>query len=169
MDEVDQLIHTYRVRATSSVPSKLDVLMDIERMRDARIVPFLLHVLTDPLEDRDVRIHVLRRLRSGSFLAGERSSIAQGINQILLESMSQDLRVQAALALGEFTDIQGVMVTLGSVALAQDQALDLRYSAFTSLERAGPTSECVALLRQLTADDTLGRSARSVLTAWHLK
>src|SRR5258708_7154301 len=46
------------------------------------------------------------------------------------------------------------------------RALDLRYSAFTSLQRAGPTSESVSLLRQLTEDETLGRSARSLLSTW---
>ena len=57
---------------------------------------------------------------------------------------------------------------LGSVALASKELLDLRYSAFTSLERAGLTPESVNLLRQLSADEMLGRSAHSALARWHL-
>jgi hypothetical protein len=81
---------------------------------------------------------------------------------------SVDLRLEAALALGEFTDISGVLSALGSLALEPQELLDLRYSAFTSLERAGPTPECVDLLRQLSNDELLGRSAHSALARWHL-
>jgi hypothetical protein len=78
------------------------------------------------------------------------------------------LRLQAALVLGEFTDIPGTLAALGTTALAEEP-VDLRYAAFTSLERAGPAAECVALLRQLSGDETLGRSARSVLSAWRVE
>jgi hypothetical protein len=57
---------------------------------------------------------------------------------------------------------------LSAVCLAQDESLDLRYAAFTSLERAGPTPESIALLRQISRDETLGSSASSVLLAWHI-
>ena len=52
---------------------------------------------------------------------------------------------------------------------AEEESIDLRYAAFTSLERAGPTPECVALLRQLSNNETLGPSSRSVLSAWHIQ
>ena len=84
-------------------------------------------------------------------------------------SSSADLRLQAALALGEFAQIDGVLARLSAVCLAQDESIDLRYAAFTSLERAGPTPECIALLRQVSNDDTLGSAARSVLLAWHVE
>jgi hypothetical protein len=79
-----------------------------------------------------------------------------------------DLRLLATIALGEFTDIGGVLSALGSLALESEELIDLRYSAFTSLERAGPTPECVNLLRQLSNDEVLGRSAHSALARWHL-
>jgi len=49
------------------------------------------------------------------------------------------------------------------------ETIDVRYSAFTSLQRAGPTAKCVAILRQLSADGILGRSARSLLSLWRLE
>ena len=58
---------------------------------------------------------------------------------------------------------------LGSIALDLREPIDLRYSAFTSLERAGPVDECVEILRQLAVDEALGRSARSLLSTWKLK
>ena len=39
----------------------------------------------------------------------------------------------------------------------------------SSAQRAGPTAECVAVLRQLSADGMLGRSARSLLSLWRLR
>ncbi len=49
-----------------------------------------------------------------------------------------------------------------------DEPIDLRYSAFTSLQQAGATPECTALLRQLSTDEALGRSAQSTLSIWRL-
>jgi HEAT repeat protein len=95
--------------------------------------------------------------------------VARAIIQILEDGSNPDLRLHAALALAEFTDVEAVAHVLGSLALEVTEPLDLRYSAFTSLERAGPTPECVALLRQLVADETLGRSARSLLSMWQLE
>ena len=93
----------------------------------------------------------------------------KAIGDVLADESAADLRLQAALALGEFAQIDGVLARLNAVCLAQDESIDLRYAAFTSLERAGPTPECIALLRQVSNDDTLGSSARSVLSAWHIE
>jgi hypothetical protein len=88
---------------------------------------------------------------------------------VLTSPWTDGLRLQAALALGDFTQSGGVLTNLSSIALARDESLDLRYAAFTALERAGPTPECVALLRQITRDEVLGDAARSVLSAWHVE
>jgi hypothetical protein len=169
MDDVERLIQAFSARGAMNSPAaKLDVLMDLERLRDGRVVSFLLQVLGDPGEPSEVRMHVLKRLRNGPLTAGERSSVAGTLGELMLKGSSIDLRLQAALALGELTDIPGVPTALGLLALEPQELLDLRYSAFTSLERAGPTPECVNLLRQLSNDEMLGRSAQSALARWHL-
>jgi hypothetical protein len=111
---------------------------------------------------------VLKRLRNGPLAADDRSTVGQALSQLMSNGCNLDLRLQAVLALGEFTDINGVLPALGSLALEPQESIDLRYTAFTSLERAGPTPECVNLLRQLSKDDVLGRSARSALVRWRL-
>ncbi len=169
MDDVERRIQAFSARGAMSSPAaKLDVLMDLERLRDGRVVSFLLVVLGDPDEPAEVRMHVLKRLRNGPLTLAERSSAAAALSELMLHGCSLDLRLQAALALAEFTDIGGVLSALGSLALEPHELLDLRYSAFTSLERAGPTPECVDLLRQLSNDEMLGRSAHSALARWHL-
>lgn len=171
MKELDRLIHAYRLRAPSSVAPKLDLLMDFVRIRDPGLVPFLLTVIGDRNEPEEVRIHVLKELRNGHGLVvpANRPRVAKAIGDLLVDESAPDLRLQAALALGEFVQIDGVLARLNAVCLAQDESIDLRYAAFTSLERAGPTPECIALLRHLSNDDTLGASARSVLSAWHIE
>jgi hypothetical protein len=169
MDDLEQLIQAFSARgAVKSPAAKLDVLMDLERLRDGRVVSFLVRVLGDPGEPSEVRMHALKRLRNGPLTADERSTVARALAELMLHGSSVDLRLQAALALGEFTDIQGVLSALGSLAMEPHELLDLRYSAFTSLERAGSTPECVHLLRQLSNDEMLGRSAQSALARWHL-
>jgi HEAT repeat protein len=171
MDELERLVDAYRMRTASSVAANLAVLMDLEQIGDPRIVPFLLKVLEDRNEPEDVRNHVLKQLRNGGGLVvpADRPQVATSIGDVLADRSTVDLRLQAAIALGEFTQIDGVLSRLNSVCLAQGESIDLRYAAFTSLERAGPTTECIALLRQMSSDETLGRSARSVLSAWHIE
>ena len=169
MDDAERLIEAFRARATWSVVSKLDALFDLEQLDDPRIVLFLVHVVADQREPTEVRIHVLKRLRNGLLRAAHRQSVSDAILQVVSDRSSPELRLQAVLALAEFTDIDAVPATLGSVALDPGETIDVRYSAFTSLQRAGPTPECVALFRQLSADELLGRSARSVLSSWHLE
>lgn len=169
MDEVSRLIEAFEARATSSVRSKTDVLLDLERLRDPRVVPFLVDVLADQREVTPVRIHVLKRLRNGNLPAVYRPTVVEVILRIVSDGSSPDLRMQAVLALAEFTDLPGVPTVLGRVALDPNEPIDLRFSAFTSLQRAGATSECILVLRQLLTDEAFGRSARRVLSLWRLE
>jgi hypothetical protein len=166
MDEAERRIATFRSRATAPVRAKLDALLDLERLPHRRIVPFLLEVLADKREPVQVRSHVLKRLSNGQLRQRYRLAVAEAMRQVLADRSSPDLRLQTALALAEFVDLEGVPTALGSLALDTAEPIDLRYSAFTSLQRAGPTPECVGLLRRLLTDEELGRSARSVLAVW---
>jgi hypothetical protein len=150
--------------------SRLDVLIDLERVRDPRVVPFLLQVLADGHEYQEVRIHVVKQMRSGSgvLVPGDWPAVAKGLAEVLEESSVEELRLQAALALGDFTQVAGVLEHLSALALAPHESIDLRYAAFTSVERAGPTPECITVLRQIARDEDLGDAARSVLSAWHV-
>ena len=168
MDDVERVIVAFKTRPTWSVMSKLDALMDLEQIDDPRIVPFLVQVLVDQREPTEVRINVLKQLRNGRLQPAERQSVAEAVLQVVSDRSSPDLRLQAVLALAEFTDINGVTATLGGLTLDPGETINVRYSAFTSLQRAGATTECVALLRQLSSDELLGRSARSVLLSWQL-
>ncbi len=171
MDELERLMRVYRARASSSANSRLDVLMDIGLVRDVRVVPFLLDVLSDRDEKEEVRIYVMKLLRpaGGLVTPAHESEAAQAIGDVLNDPGTVELRIQAALMLGDFTRNAGVLAKLGAISLAEVESIDLRYAAFTSVERAGPKPESVAVLRQIARDDTLGDAARSVLSAWHVE
>ena len=170
MDELERLVNLYRTRESSSARSKLDVLMDLERIRDPRVVPFLRTILGDPHEREDVRIHVVRQLRndSGVLVPSDRPVVSRSLQAVLTDTPVENLRLQAALALGDFTEIEGVLPALTALSLAHDASIDLRYAAFTSIERAGPTTKCIAVLRQIAHDEALGDAARSILSTWRV-
>jgi hypothetical protein len=170
MDELQRLINVYHSRTPSSVRSKLDVLMDLERVRDPRVVPFLLQVLLDPDEREEVRVYVVKQLRNGTgvLVPADRPTVATALGSVLADTSTTELRLQAALALGDFTQVEGVLSGLCAVSLAGDEPVDLRYAAFTAIERAGPTPDGIAAVRQIARDETLGDAARSVLSAWHV-
>src|SRR5215831_3272787 len=153
MDDAERLIAAFRTRGTASVRSKLDTLVKLVRLRDPRILPFLVEVLANQRESSAVRNEVLKQLRCPRVTHGRRPAVAKAILQVL----------------GEFTDMDTVPTTLASLALDRSEPIDIRYLAFTSLQRAGPTLECVALLRQLSTDETLGSAASNLLSLWRVK
>jgi len=171
MDGLERLRDEYRARSSASVKSKRGLLMQLEGIRDPRVVPFLLTVFKDRDENEQVRIYVLKHLLNGGgpVPAADRQPVANAIAHLLDDRSTIDLRLESALAVGEFTQIVGVLSRLAAICLAEDESIDLRYAAFTSLERARPTAECIALLRQIASDETLGSAAHSVLSAWHVQ
>jgi hypothetical protein len=166
-DDIDQLISQFRERGSAASPAwKLGVVMELERLRDERIVPFLIEVLVDHRQPTEVRTHVLRRVKNGGIPPDENGRVAAALIFLLGETSNADLRTHTTLALGALTDVDRVLLVLGSIALDESAPLDLRYAAFSSLDRAGPTERSIAILRTLAADETLGRTARSTLHAW---
>jgi hypothetical protein len=144
---------------------QLGILMDLERVPDDRIVPFLVDVLVDRRQPTEVRTHLLKRIRNGGIRPADNGPVAAALISLLGESANANVRTHTVLALGALTDVDGVLPVLGSIALDESAPLDLRYTAFTCLERAGPTEDSIAVLRTLAHDETLGRTAHSTLLA----
>lgn len=167
--EAARLIQAFRARPRPSVLAKQDMLLQLGQLDDPQIVPFLVAVVTDPAEPNEVRIDALKRLSDGLRLALDRRPVVEAIMRVLREDANLDLRLQGALALAELTEVDGVLTALGGLALDPAETIDVRYAAFTSLERGGPTPESIALLRRLMADETFGRAARSLLSRWKLE
>jgi hypothetical protein len=167
MDDIDQLIEAFGSRGKSDHSAwKLDILMDLGRFRSPKAVAFCVGVVADGDEPPDVRADALRRLREATLTPAERVEVSDATLQALACRPSLDLRLLAALALGDFVDIAAALVALGALAANVDEPLELRYNAFTSLQRAGPTPTCLAIMRGLASDETLGQSALALLASW---
>jgi hypothetical protein len=168
-DDIDQLITEFRSRGSAaSLAWKLSILMDLERVPDDRIVPFLVEVLVDRRQPTEVRTHLLKRIRNGGVRPAENGPVAAALISLLGETANANIRTQTVLALCALIDVDGVLAVLGRIALDESAPLDLRYTAFTCLERAGPTDHSITVLRTLAHDETLGRTARSTLLAWRV-
>jgi HEAT repeat protein len=167
MDEVERLIEAFgsRGRHDHSV-WKLDVLMDLGRFDDPRTVAFYVAVIADAEEPPDVRSDALRRLREASLSPDARIAAAEASLHALGARSDLQLRLHAALVLGDFVDIPAALGALGLLAADVAEPIELRYNAFTSVQRAGPTTACLEILRSLSADETLGQSARALLASW---
>jgi len=167
MDEVDTLITAFGSRGKRHQSLwKLDVLLDLGRLSDPRVVRFLAAVATDADEPLDVRLDVLGRLREMPLTPEGRVRAAGACLAALAPAADDRLRLRAAVVLGDFVDVEGVLQTLGTLATAESEPTELRYNAYTSLQRAGPVSACVAILRSLCADETFGPSTRALLASW---
>jgi len=145
---------------------KLDILMDLGRFDGPRVVAFYAMVVADDEEPPEVRADALRRLREASMMQTERVSAAEAGLRALAAGTDPALRLHAALALGDFVEVPAVLAALGRLAADEDEPIDLRYNAFTSLQRAGPSAACREILRDLTADEALGQSATTLLAVW---
>lgn len=167
MREIEELIAAFGARGKRNyVTWKLVMLMDLGQFDDPRVVQFIVSVVADSEEPHEVRADALRRLREASLRPGDRGQVASAGLQALARGSDGPLRLHAAIILGDFVDVEGVLASLGSIALDPNETVELRYNAFTSLQRAGPTTSCLEILRALTTDETFGSSARALLDSW---
>jgi hypothetical protein len=169
MDQVERLIAAFGSRGKRNQSLwKLDILLDLGRLDDARVVRFLVDLVGDAEEPVDVRSDALRRLREASLDPDVHTLAVAAAVRALAPGTDGELRLRAAVVLGDFVDVEGVLDALAAVVSDQLAPLELRYDAFTSLQRAGPTAPCVDILRSLVTDETFGQSARALLTSWRL-
>jgi hypothetical protein len=167
MEQIERLIDAFNARAKPNYSTwKLNVLMDLAQCDGPRVVAFLATVVTDTEEPKDVRLDALRRLREACHAPGERVQMAEASLQILSRQSPIGLRLHAALVLGDVVDVRDVLKAVAALAQDADEPIELRYTAFTSLQRAGPMPECRMHLQILSEDETLGPSARAVIRAW---
>jgi hypothetical protein len=80
------------------------------------------------------------RRGSGLLVPADQPAVAKALVEVLNNTSIEELRVQAALALSDFTEIDGVLSTLGAVALAPDKSIDLRYATCSVERRRAPLS-----------------------------
>jgi hypothetical protein len=168
VDTLTQLVHAFRaVEPRSDADRKLDLLLDLDCLDCPRVLSFLLDVLRDDAEPERVRIEVLSRLRDAPLEGRDHRRVGRALGRLAqVETMHKQLRLQAAQALGKFTDVEGIMAALRGVLTDAAAPIELRYNAFTSLYVRGPTVDSIELLRELGNDESLGPCAVGLLRVW---
>lgn len=167
MDQVAALIAAFEGQGSPGHAAwKLDLLLDLGQYDDVRVLALYARVAADPVQPVAVRSDALRRLREAPGDLSSEADVVEVCAAVLRERAPLPLRLHAALALGDFARASAAQAALGAVAANATEPLELRYTAFTSLQRAGPQPAVIALLQALAADDVLGSSARAVLTSW---
>ena len=173
MDAVETLIQAFWSHGKRNQSLwKLDVLLDLSRLVDPRVVQFLAAIATDTSEPVDVRLEALSSLREAAQSPSDRREAASaGLAALAAGAAGADdrIRLRAAIALGDFVDADDVLRALGALAAAESEPTELRYNAYTSLQRAGPTTDCIAILRSLADDETFGQSARALMASWGVR
>jgi HEAT repeat protein len=170
LDELDSLIEAFGSRGKwDHALWKLDILLDLTRLIDPRVVRFLAAIITDNDEPLGVRSEALSLLRKTALSPGDRELAASAALAALARGSDGQIRLRAAIVLGEFVDVQGVLSRLGTLAAADFEPTELRYNAYTSLQHVGPTADSVAILRSLANDETFGQSARALIASWGVR
>lgn len=156
-----------RVQAGESA-EKIELLGRIEDLEGPDVDHFLAMVASDASEYDLARIEAIRVLERRRFEGNEeRESVASVLRRVLAEDDDDQVRSYAARALGNFTQVPGVVATAGALVLDQDEDIDIRHNAFFALERSAPTEEAVDLVTRCLAEDEFQDAARRVLAKWH--
>jgi hypothetical protein len=167
VDDVDTLIQAFGARGKRNQSLwKLGILVDLGRLADPRIVRLLASISLDAAEPVEVRSEALSRLPDAAQRPNDRLLAARAGLSVLAAGTDLRLRLRAAIMLGAYVDVDGVLNALGTLAAMDREPIELRYAAYTSLQGAGPTTVCVAILRSLAEREPFGQSARALLTSW---
>ena len=166
-DEIEGLIHQFSDPEVEPA-WRLDALLDLQHREDPRITLAVLRVVSDAAQPVSVRLGGIRALRGRLRTTPHRVEIAQVLTRIVSDATASDseLRLEATVALGDCIDIPGVMAELCAVCAEPGELFDVRYAAFLSLQRGGPTPEAIDALTRLSSDETWGLSAQGILIRW---
>lgn len=175
MDEVGVLIGRFEDEDTDSLPEidtskKVDIVRRLENLTDERVLPFFMRVLASQQEYDLARIEILRILEVRRARdAHEGELIGKLIQRMLSSDPDDDVRNYAAMAISSYMDVKGSLEVVEGIIFNVEEEINLRWNAFTAVERMGPTREGELMLHRLLKDDQFKGSAQRVLSQWDSK
>jgi len=133
---------------------------------DPRVLTFFLAVLADHNEFDLARIDMLEMLEWKPWTEDERAAIWPIVLQSVLHDPDEVVRSYAAMALNTYQNVPQVVAAAESVVRNRTEERNVRSSAFSILERLGPTDRVVTLLRDLCSDEEFAPTALRLLREW---
>jgi len=145
---------------------KIQIVQELEAQLDPQGIAFLAAIIATENEYDLARIEALKAVQIAGFDGDlDRSVVAEAIIEAVADP---DLLVQqwACIAASSFVDLPGVHAKIASTLRDASADLDVRHNCLFALERLGPHSDNLALLRSLAHDPEIGIHVRRVLEAW---
>jgi hypothetical protein len=137
-----------------------------EHMADPRVLSLFVAMIADPMTYDLARIECIKILHLWPpDSAAGRQEVGRTVAAVLRDDDDELVRQYAAMSLGPYAADAVVLAALAD-AVRDDDDIDIRYNALTSIEEAGPNDRCIELLRQLADDPKLGTAATRRLGEW---
>jgi hypothetical protein len=134
---------------------------------DPRVVELLLSVASDESEYDLARIEVLKLLGAKDFAnPAVRTTVGRTIARLMSTTHDDDVRNYAAMAAGNYMDIEGVFKEVERILHDEEADRDLRWNAFGAMKAGGPSPRSVDSLQRLLDDEDFENSASIVLSKW---
>lgn len=175
MDIIKELIMNYLSEETQKLDDpdrskKPAIIKSLEEYAsDVSVLAFMLQVASDRTELDLARIEALKVLEIRRPIAQrEHERIAAVLKEILQSDKDDDVRSYAAIAAASYMAEKSLREEVTRVLGNKEEDRNLRWNAFTAIERMGRTAETVEIMRIIGEDPEFLDSARRILASWHL-
>lgn len=171
MEQVQQLIaafHNQQQNKKNEYPGKMTIIRSLEERDTPEVLTFFLQTVANPQEYDLARMEILKILRLYKSDEQQRQNIAQVLVTIVKEDQDDLVRSYAIMALRNYTGIEQVDDVVERVVTDEDEDEDLRFNAFSVLERIGPNERTRRLLQDLAEDEVLGSAVKRVRKTWNV-
>ncbi len=160
-DHIDALLGEYTTSDAGRWSTIIETLSD---STDERVHSLFLNTLCDKSEEDFVRVKVLKAVPFQDYTFDFRKRFCDAICTVLNDNGDDVLvRQYAALAMRSFVSVDGVLDLLESLVCNNQEDIDVRHNALSSIERNVKRPDCQSSLRRLVAVPELGRSADRTL------
>ena len=170
MDEVAQNIDSFEQAPPRDMlahgQQKVEILHILEDSGDPRIPAFLLRVVSDMEQYDMARISALEILRFNTYDEPYYDQIGLRLCFLAQNDKDPDVRIHAALALGNYIKAPGVVEAVLKIGSDSREDTIVRDNAIAALEKIAPDPALIAAVVALTADPIMGSAAQWVLDTW---
>ena len=174
MNSFEELIAKYEAVLPDSKNEqfgKVRVIEILEDVKDARVLPFFLKVLVDENDYDLARVEIAKILHIRKAKnEKEKQGIAESLMLVLKNSETDDnylVRQYAAIAIENYSDVEGVFEFASRIILNFDEDINVRYNVLDVFERDGSTERTLKILRELLKDEEFQKTASRILKEWN--
>ena len=172
--ELEELIQVFRAENTSELDNEDDsakpgiVESVTDMLPNATALEFLIEVASSRTEFDLARIEALRGIELADGLTETQRAECSSMLVTLLTTADEDPDVcnYAAMASAYFMDSDSVYQTLLDLVVNETRDSNLRWNAFTAVEKHKPQQKSIETLKSLLTDTEFQTSATRVLAEW---